>query len=355
MSQPLPIKFSKPPAIPRDSLILITGVNGLIGSHVADQALAAGYRVRGTVRSKERCAWLEPLFASRHADSADRFELVEVPVLAAEGAWDDALLGVAGVVSVATSTGMRVTDVDKEVQESVAEYINLFAAAKAQPGVKAVVFTSSAWAAWIPEPNVATVVNEQSYNDRAVQIAADETLSPQEKGLAPFMTIKARVEKAVWDWVEREKPVYAFNSLLLDTVIGPILDPKNQPASTAGMVRSLYRGENLGLLGMIKPQWFIDARDAGRLYLAALTTGVTGWRVYGCAQRYSWAAILEILKSLYPEKKDFVNLPDAGWDHTDIQSDKHELLLRVAGQAEWTSLEQSVRDTAESFLSRGSS
>jgi uncharacterized protein YbjT (DUF2867 family) len=36
------------------SLILVTGVNGLLGSHVADQLLHAGYKVRGSVRDPQR-------------------------------------------------------------------------------------------------------------------------------------------------------------------------------------------------------------------------------------------------------------------------------------------------------------
>lgn len=37
------------PAIAPGSLTLVTGVNGFIGSHIADQLLSLGYRVRGTV------------------------------------------------------------------------------------------------------------------------------------------------------------------------------------------------------------------------------------------------------------------------------------------------------------------
>jgi nucleoside-diphosphate-sugar epimerase len=36
------------PAIPKGSLVLVTGANGHIGSRVADQLREAGYHVRGT-------------------------------------------------------------------------------------------------------------------------------------------------------------------------------------------------------------------------------------------------------------------------------------------------------------------
>lgn len=82
--------FEKP-AVPRGSLIVISGVTGFIGSHVADQALAAGYRVRGTTRSVQRGAWAERYF--RHKYGPDSFGLVEVPDMAAENAFGDAAKG----------------------------------------------------------------------------------------------------------------------------------------------------------------------------------------------------------------------------------------------------------------------
>ncbi len=50
------------PAIPKDSLVLVTGVNGYIASHIADQFLEAGYRVRGTARSASKAQPLADVF-----------------------------------------------------------------------------------------------------------------------------------------------------------------------------------------------------------------------------------------------------------------------------------------------------
>ena len=40
--------FQMAAAIPKDSLVLVTGVNSYIANHVADQLMEAEYRVRGT-------------------------------------------------------------------------------------------------------------------------------------------------------------------------------------------------------------------------------------------------------------------------------------------------------------------
>lgn len=84
-------------ALPTKSLIVISGVNGFIGSHIADQLLAIGYRVRGTVRSLERSRWLKEYFTQRY--EAASFELIEVVEIDKEGAFDNAVAGMQSSIS----------------------------------------------------------------------------------------------------------------------------------------------------------------------------------------------------------------------------------------------------------------
>ena len=78
-------------ALEPGKLILVTGVNGLIGSHVADQLLERGYRVRGVVRDVTKVDWLTEFFCERHKNAS--FELVSVPDMTTEGCYDDAAKG----------------------------------------------------------------------------------------------------------------------------------------------------------------------------------------------------------------------------------------------------------------------
>lgn len=79
------------PAIPKGSIVLITGVNGYIGSHVADQLMEAGYRVRGTTRHVSKVQGLKALWEKKFGKG--RFELAIVEDMAKEGAFDDAVKG----------------------------------------------------------------------------------------------------------------------------------------------------------------------------------------------------------------------------------------------------------------------
>lgn len=82
--------MTSPSAIPPGSTVLVTGVNGFIGSHVANEALKAGYRVRGTVRSEDKARTARGLFEPKHGN---RFEAAVVPDISKEGAFDEALKG----------------------------------------------------------------------------------------------------------------------------------------------------------------------------------------------------------------------------------------------------------------------
>ncbi|PNP40991.1 hypothetical protein TGAMA5MH_06858 [Trichoderma gamsii] len=65
--------------LPKGSLILITGLTGYIATHVGQQFLKRGYKVRGTVRDLAKAAWLkDDLFSAEHA--AGNLELVQVQI-----------------------------------------------------------------------------------------------------------------------------------------------------------------------------------------------------------------------------------------------------------------------------------
>ncbi|KIM96687.1 hypothetical protein OIDMADRAFT_32614 [Oidiodendron maius Zn] len=83
------------PAVSFGSFVVVSGANGFIGSHVADQALAAGYRVRGMIRSVQKNELVREYFNSKYG--SDNFELIEVPDMAAESVFDEAVKGASSI------------------------------------------------------------------------------------------------------------------------------------------------------------------------------------------------------------------------------------------------------------------
>ncbi|KAI1804008.1 NAD(P)-binding protein [Daldinia bambusicola] len=337
------------PTIPPGSTVLVTGANGLIASHAVDRLLEAGYNVRGTVRNPSKCAWMAPLFSQRHP--ANTFELVQVCDFGAPGAWDAAVKGASAVVAVAGGAELMVPDIDKALEKEFPWNEALLRAARDEPSVKAFVYTSSAWATWTPDQTKKVKLTEWTWNDDAVRIVRSKDIPAEDKGIRPYMAFKALLEQRIWDWVKRENPSYTFNTVLPETVIGEVLDPEGQGvASTCGMVRDLYEGKGLDVLGMLPPQWVSDTRDTGLLYVAALITpGVDRERLYPWSDRYSWPRVAQILKKLYPHK-DIPVLEDNGWDQTEVPNKRAEELLRGLGQERWTTLEESVEACSKAFV-----
>lgn len=79
------------PAVPKGSTVLVTGVNGFLGSHIANQFLRYGYKVRGTVRDPSKESWATDVFSKLYGK--DKFELFAVPEMEIEGAYDEAVKG----------------------------------------------------------------------------------------------------------------------------------------------------------------------------------------------------------------------------------------------------------------------
>ncbi|KAI1828318.1 NAD(P)-binding protein [Xylaria intraflava] len=335
------------PTIPLGSTILVTGANGLIASNLVDQLLAAGYNVRGTVRNTVRCAWLPSAIEERYGPG--RFELVEVPDMAKPGAWNGAVQGVSGIAHVIGAVS-EITEckVREDLEPEMIAHISLLEAARAEKGIKSFVLTSSAWAVWTPDASKKVKLSQWDWNQEAVDLALSNT---PEKGLIHVMAVKTLMEQRIWEWVRAEQPSFTFNAVLLDTVMGHCLQPKNvPPTSTNAMVKWVYDGVNMEFLDSLQPQWFVDSRDSALLFIAALTTpGVNGERLFGFAERYSWPKVAQILQQLYPEK-NVKTLADNGWDQTEVPNERAEELLRRVKLAGWTSLEESVREAAACFV-----
>jgi len=83
------------PTIPKGSIVLVTGVNGFIGSHVADLLMEAGYRVRGTTRHVSKVQELSALWKQKFGEG--KFEVFTVENMAKEGAFDEAIKGIINI------------------------------------------------------------------------------------------------------------------------------------------------------------------------------------------------------------------------------------------------------------------
>lgn len=339
------------PALPSGSTILVTGVNGLLASHIADQLLLAKYNVRGTVRSIEKNAWMEGFFSKRYTSNSVKFELVQVANMEADGCFDDAVKGCDGVIHTTSSIEINAAQPEPAIPKAVKTVMTCMESASKADSVKRFVLTSSAWTVSAPKPDVKFTVSARDWNEEAIKAAYAEP-PPPFNGMNIFMAGKSLAEKECFKFVKEKNPSFVFNAVLPDTVFGNILSPENQGIpSTAGLVRMLFEGQGLEMLNFIQPQQYIDAGDNARLHVAVLLDPKTNnERLLGCAGPWNWNDILSIFRTTFPDR-EFVQDMELGRDVSVVENERSlELLKEVYGQQGWTGLEQSVRMNVDSFV-----
>jgi hypothetical protein len=223
-----------------------------------------------------------------------------------------------------------------------------------EPSIKRFVLTSSAWAAACPKPNLKFSITGKDWNEQAIADAWAE-VQPQSNGMTIFMAGKTEAEKAAWKFIEEKKPNFAFNTILPDTVYGPILSPSDQGIpSTANFIKMLFEGQDIEFLKMLPPQYFIDVVDNAKLHVAVLIhPSVENERLLGYAEPWNWNDVLKIFRGMFPDKT-FLEDMDLGRDVSIVDNGRAlELLKEVYGMEKWTGLEESVKANVESFIGTG--
>ncbi|KAI1465438.1 aldehyde reductase [Daldinia caldariorum] len=335
------------------SLVVVTGANGYIGSHIVDQFLQRGYRVRGTVRSVSRDQWLKDYFDRKYPG---KFELVEVPDMVKSGAYDDAVKGASGFVHAAAPAmdSMQSPDPQVRVQIVVDSTVRALESASREPGIKRVVLTSSSGSAVFPIANKAVSIDSNTWNDYSVKEAfAPPPYEGEKRMVDVYYASKTKGEQAAWEWVRKHKPHFTFNAVLPDFNTGaPINVARQASRSTAGMISVLIeKGEAMRPEDVVfPPQWYIDVRDDAALHVAALIySDVVDERLFGFAYPFNVNDVIRTLKALYPKHKFGEEIADVGRDLCSVTNERAEELLRRLTGHGWTSLVDSLRDTAEAL------
>jgi nucleoside-diphosphate-sugar epimerase len=227
-------------AIPKGSLVLITGLTGYIATHVAQELFSRGYKVRGTVRDLSKASWLkDDLFSAENA--AGNLELIQVPDLGAPNAFNAAIKGVAAIAHIATVSNWN-PDPNQVIPQTVSGVVSLLRAAAAEPSVKRIVFTSSSGAAMMPVPGASGHVGRDTWNDAAVQAAWAPPPYDATRGMITYLASKVEAEKAAWKFIQDEKPNFVLNVVSPFTTLGAMLHPSHARGS-AGWVSELWKGD----------------------------------------------------------------------------------------------------------------
>lgn len=244
-------------AIPNGSIVVVTGANGYIASHICAEFLALGYKVRGTVRNSEKAELTTRALASSN------YEAFVVPDMTVSDAFDTVVKGANAFVHVASVLTFD-SDPNKVIPPTVEGTMIALRAAAKEKSVVGFIYTSSAMATTMPRPSERFHINSQTWNDEAVKVAWRPPPYEAERAWYVFAASKVEAERAIWKFVEEERPGLIVNTVNSDTSFGKIL--LDQPTSTGKWVPSLVQGdmetaksippsESTGISGMKDMDW----------------------------------------------------------------------------------------------------
>ncbi|MFK4536041.1 nucleoside-diphosphate-sugar epimerase [Bradyrhizobium ottawaense] len=229
--------------------VLVTGVGGFLGGHVASQLLASGYRVRGTVRSLHACNRIRSqICATAPAAGALSFARAD---LCSDDGWDDALKGCRYVIHTASPFPAGLPDNADELIQTARDGALRVLRAAHDAGVARVVLTSS--------------IAATNHGSGRPPYTENDWTDPTSARATPYYKSKTLAEQAAWS--------FARNSGLDLCVInpgmifGPLLGP--QYGTSVGLIQQMMSGK----LKRVPRFGFAvaDVRDVADAHIRAMT------------------------------------------------------------------------------------
>ncbi|MGO9446020.1 MAG: SDR family oxidoreductase, partial [Thiobacillaceae bacterium] len=225
-----------------------------IGAHCILQLLAAGYRVRTTVRDLAREPMVRDLLKTGGTEPEDALTFASADLLS-DARWADAAAGCSYVLHVASPLPAYVPKHEDELIVPAREGALRVLRAARDSGVKRVVMTSSFAAIGYGKAPLDRPFNEEDWTD------------PTAKGLTAYTKSKTLAERAAWEFMAREGAALELATVNPVVVFGPVLG--SDYSTSIQVVQRLLDGSMPGCPRLMFG--VVDVRDVADLHLRAMT------------------------------------------------------------------------------------
>jgi len=262
------------------STVLVTGGSGFIASHTILQLLAAGYKVRTTVRNLSREGEVLVMLRNGGAEPGEQLSFVAAELMTDAG-WPAAVSGCEYVLHIASPFPSQVPKDENELIVPARDGALRVLRASRDAGVKRVVLTSSFAAIGY------------GHTERAEPFTEKDWTNPDGADVMPYTKSKTLAERAAWDFIVREGAGLELAVVNPVGVFGPVLGPDY--ATSIMLVEKMLNGALPGVPNMCFG--VVDVRDVADLHLRAMADPrAKGERFLAVSGDFMW--LIEIARTL---------------------------------------------------------
>jgi dihydroflavonol-4-reductase len=266
--------------------VLLTGISGFVGGHVALELLKAGYLVRGSVRDLNKADKVRDTLGRAGADLS-RLEFVALDLMSDAG-WDEAMAGVRYLQHTASPFVTREPRDRNELIRPAVEGTRRAVSAALRANVERIVVTSS----------MAAVMYGHDKARSAPFTAADWT-NLEGRELSGYVESKARAERAAWELMDAAGRHDDLATINPGAIFGPLLD--EDPGTSVGLLKRMFDGS---LPAAARIAFIVvDVRDVAAAHVAAMTSEAARGRRFPMGNgTFTLMEIAGILRKAMPER-----------------------------------------------------
>jgi nucleoside-diphosphate-sugar epimerase len=261
--------------------ILVTGIGGFLGGHVARQLLSKGYSVRGSVRRILHSDRIKDQICVNASADAPRVSFIEAD-LRSDAGWDAAVAGCRYVIHTASPFPAGLPKDEDDLIEPARDGALRVLRAAQRAGVTRVVLTSS--------------IAATNHGSGQAPYTEDDWTDPTGRRATPYYKSKTLAERAAWDFArETGLDLAVINPGI---IFGPLLGPDY--GTSVALIQQMMSGalKRVPRFGVA----VVDVRDAADAHIRAMThPGASGQRFIAAGKFFWMRDMAAVLARSFPD------------------------------------------------------